>query len=89
MDGRYLEPGGSWRSFWLVAAVLAVLAVCDAVLPGPDVPPLLWVVAGVLTLGCVAAGCLSTRAPARLTEAILTAHPAGGTGTAGPGRVAP
>jgi hypothetical protein len=161
-DGDHLEQGGSWRPFWVVAAVLAVLVVLDVVLPGGDVPPLLWVVAAVLVLGCVALGCLSarrvwtvtvsgrgpdaaltvgrerlpladvdadhlregiagvdagapvlgggwslpsgrtglplkrtdgstvlvpTRDPARLVEALLTAHPAGATGTAGPGRV--
>jgi hypothetical protein len=61
MDGDYLEPGGSWRSFWLVAGVLAVLLVLDVVLPGPDVPALLWVLAAVLVLGTVGAGCLSAR----------------------------
>ena len=167
MDGDYLEPGGSWRPFWVVAAVLAVFVVLDAVLPGGDVPPVLWLLAVVLVLGCVAAGCLSarrvwtvrvagrgpdatltvgreqlrladvdvahlravttgtagvdagapvlgggwsvpkgrtglplrrtdgttvlapTRDAAQLTEAILTAHPAGATGTAGPGTVEP
>jgi hypothetical protein len=61
MDGDYLEPGGSWRSLWLVGGVLAVLVVLDAALPGPDVPALLWVVALVLVLGTVGAGCLSAR----------------------------
>ena len=61
MDGDHVEHGGSWRPFWLVAAVLAALVVLDAVLPGPDVPPLLWLVAIALVLGCVAAGCLSAR----------------------------
>jgi hypothetical protein len=61
MDGDYLEPGGSWRSFWLVAGVLAVLLVLDAALPGGDVPALLWVLAVVLVLGSVGAGCLSAR----------------------------
>ncbi|MBB3677989.1 DUF3093 family protein [Modestobacter versicolor] len=167
MDGSHLEQGGSWRPFWLVAAVLAVLVVVDAVLPGPDVPPLLWLLAAVLVLGCVAAGCLSarriwtvrvagrgpdatlsvgreqlrladvdaahlraatdgaagvdagapvlgggwslpkgrvglplrrtdgttvlvpTRDPARLAEALLTAHPAGAPSTDAPGRVEP
>ena len=60
-DGSYLEQGGSWRPFWLAAGVLAVLLVLDAVLPGPDVPALLWVLAVVLVLGCVGAGCLSAR----------------------------
>ena len=163
----YTEPGGSWTPFWGVAGVLAVLVVLDVVLPGPDVPALLWLVAAVLVLGAVGTGCLSarrvwtvqvagrgpdaalsvgreqllltdvdaghlravgsgtagvdagapvlgggwsvpkgrtglplrrtdgstvlvpTRAPQRLSEAILTAHPAGGTGTGGPGRVDP
>jgi hypothetical protein len=57
----YVEPGGSWRPFWLLAAALAVLLVLDALLPGPDVPPLLWVVAVVAVLGTVAAGTLSAR----------------------------
>jgi hypothetical protein len=61
VDGEHLEQGGSWRPFWLVAGVLAVLVVLDAALPGPDVPPLLWLLAVVLVLGCVAAGCLSAR----------------------------
>ena len=162
--GDYLEPGGSWRPFWGVAAVLAVLVVLDVALPGPDVPALLWLVAAVLVLGAVGVGCLSarrvwtvrvagrgpeaalsvgreelplaqvdaghlrsgtagvdagapvlgggwsvpkgrtglplrrtdgttvlvpTRAPQQLSEAILTAHPAGGAGTGGPGRVDP
>jgi hypothetical protein len=60
-DGSYLEPGGSWRSFWLVAGVLVALLVLDAALPGPDVPALLWLVAAVLVLGTVGAGCLSAR----------------------------
>jgi hypothetical protein len=57
----YVEPGGSWRTFWLVAGALAVFLVLDLVLPGGDVPPLLWVVALVVVLGIVAAGCLSAR----------------------------
>jgi hypothetical protein len=57
----YVEPGGSWRPFWLVAGVLAVFLVLDLVLPGGDLPPLLWVVAVVAVLGVVAAGCLSAR----------------------------
>jgi hypothetical protein len=32
VDGGYVEQGGSWRPFWLVAAVLAALVVLDAVL---------------------------------------------------------
>jgi hypothetical protein len=57
----YVEPGGSWRPFWLVAAALAFFAVLDVLLPGGDVPPLLWVVAVVSVLGIVGAGTLSAR----------------------------
>ncbi|MGY1726282.1 hypothetical protein ACI79J_04865 [Geodermatophilus sp. SYSU D01062] len=57
----YVEPGGSWRPFWLVAGVLGLLAVLDLVLPGPDVPPLLWVLAVVAVLGVVAFGCAAAR----------------------------
>ena len=58
-NGDHLERGGSWRPLWLVAGVLAVLVGVDAVLPGPDVPPVLWLLAAVL--GIVAAGTLSAR----------------------------
>jgi hypothetical protein len=57
----YVEPGGSWRTFWLVAGVLAVFLVLDQVFPGDDVPPLLWVVAVVAVLGVIGAGTLSAR----------------------------
>ncbi len=57
----YEEPGGSWRPFWLVAGALVVFLVLDLALPGPDVPPLLWLVTAVAVLGVVAAGCLSAR----------------------------
>lgn len=57
----YVEPGGSWRPFWLVAAALAVFLVLDLLLPGGDVPPLFWVVAIVAVLGTVGLGCLSAR----------------------------
>jgi hypothetical protein len=57
----YVEPGGSWRPFWLVAAFLAVLIVADVVLPGPDVPPVVWVLSVVFVLGTVGAGVLSAR----------------------------
>jgi hypothetical protein len=57
----YVEQGGSWRPFWLIAGALAVLLVLDLALPGGDVPPLLWVVAIVAVLGIVAAGTLSAR----------------------------
>jgi hypothetical protein len=57
----YIEEGGTWRPFWLVAAALAVFLVLDLVLPGGDVPALLWVVAIVVVLGIVAVGTLSAR----------------------------
>jgi hypothetical protein len=57
----YVEPGGSWRAFWLAAAALAALVALDVALPGTDVPPLLWVVAVGAVLGIVAAGTLSAR----------------------------
>ena len=57
----YVEEGGSWRPFWLVAAALAVFLVLDVVLPGGDVPALMWVVALVAVLGIIAAGTLSAR----------------------------
>ncbi|MCF6736627.1 DUF4175 domain-containing protein [Blastococcus sp. KM273129] len=57
----YVEPGGSWRPFWLVAGVLGLFAVWDLLLPGPDVPPLAWVLTLVAVPGVVAIGCLSAR----------------------------
>jgi len=57
----YVEHGGSWRPFWIVAAAFAVFLVLDVALPGGDVPALLWVVAVVAVLGVVALGCLSAR----------------------------
>jgi hypothetical protein len=57
----YVEPGGSWRPFWLVATALAVLLLLDLVLPGPDVPPLLWLIAIVAVLGIIAGGTMSAR----------------------------
>ena len=57
----YVEPGGSWRPFWLIAAALAALLALDIVLPGRDIPPLLWVVAIVSVLGVVAIGTVSAQ----------------------------
>jgi hypothetical protein len=57
----YVEHGGTWRPFWIVAAAFAVFLVLDLALPGSDVPPLLWLVAVVAVLGIVGAGCLSAR----------------------------
>jgi hypothetical protein len=64
MDVRatpYVEPGGTWRPVWSVAAALVVFLALDLALPGGDVPGLLWLVAVVAVLGIVAAGCLSAR----------------------------
>jgi hypothetical protein len=61
VTGGHVEPGGSWRPLWLVAAALAVLLVLDAALPGPGVPPLAGVLAAVAVLGVVAAGCSARR----------------------------
>jgi len=58
---EYLEPGGSWRPFWLVAAALAVFLVLDLLFPGPDIPALLWLVAIVAVLGVIAGGTMSAR----------------------------
>jgi hypothetical protein len=44
-----------------VAGALAVLLAFDLVLPGGDVPPLLWALALVAVLGVVAAGTVSAR----------------------------
>ncbi|MGY1837814.1 MULTISPECIES: hypothetical protein [unclassified Modestobacter] len=60
-DATYVEPGGSWRPFWLAAAGLAVVIALAAVLPGPDLPAGAWAALAVLVLGVVAAGCLSAR----------------------------
>ncbi|MGY1811709.1 hypothetical protein [Blastococcus sp. SYSU D00820] len=57
----YVEPGGSWRTAGLLAAFLAALLLLDLLLPGPDVPPLLWLVAVVAVLGIVVAGTASAR----------------------------
>jgi hypothetical protein len=57
----YVEPGGTWRTFWLVAGAFVVLLVLDVVLPGGDVPPLIWALALIAVLGVVAAGTVSAR----------------------------
>jgi hypothetical protein len=57
----YEESGGSWRVFWWVVGALAAFLALDLVLPGGDVPLLLWVVAVVAVLGVVAVGTLSAR----------------------------
>jgi hypothetical protein len=42
----YVEPGGSWRPFWLVAGVFGLLVVVDLLLPGQWVPSQVFAVAG-------------------------------------------
>ncbi|MGY1821376.1 hypothetical protein [Geodermatophilus sp. SYSU D00079] len=58
---NHVEPGGSWRPFWLVAGVLGLLAVLGPALPGPGVPPVVAVLVALAVLGVVAAGVLSAR----------------------------
>ena len=58
---EHVEPGATWRAFWLVTAALVVLLVLDLGFPGPDVPLWLWALALVGVLGPVAAGTLSAR----------------------------
>ena len=57
----YVEPGGSWRPFWLVAAFLVVLIGLDLALPGADVPAWVWALCVVAVLGVVGVGVLSAR----------------------------
>ncbi len=57
----YVEPGGSWRPFWIVAAAFAAFLAFDIALPGPDFPVLAWALVLVVVLGIVAMGCLSAR----------------------------
>jgi hypothetical protein len=57
----YVEPGGSWRPFWLIAAALAVLVALDVALPGRPHPPLLWVLLIVSVLGVVAIGTVAAQ----------------------------
>jgi hypothetical protein len=70
----YVEHGGSWRPFWIVAAAFAVFLVLDVVLPGPDIPPLVWAGVLVVVLGIVASGTLSARRiwTVRIADAALT-----------------
>jgi hypothetical protein len=57
----YVEPGGSWRPFWIVAAAFAAFLALDIALPGPDLPAFAWALASAAVLGIVALGCLSAR----------------------------
>ena len=58
---RYVEPGGSWRPFWIVAAACAAFLALAVALPGPDVPSFAWALVLMVVLGIVALGCLSAR----------------------------
>src|SRR5215211_4540173 len=58
---QYTEPGGSWRTFWLVTAFLAALLLLDLVVPGGDVPPGVWVLGIVAVLGVVAGSTVLAR----------------------------
>ncbi len=70
----YVEHGGTWRPFWLVAAAMALFLVLDLALPGGDLPPLVWGIALLTVLGIVAAGCRSARRmwTVRVDDAALT-----------------
>jgi hypothetical protein len=57
----YVEPGGTWRPFWLVAGAFAVFLAFGVALPGPDIPVFAWALVVVVVLGIVALGCLSAR----------------------------
>jgi hypothetical protein len=57
----YVEPGGSWRPFWAIAAFLVLLLGLSFALPGAEVPVLVWVIAFVAVLGVVAATTMSAR----------------------------
>jgi hypothetical protein len=61
VSAGYVEPGGSWRPFWVIAGFLVLLLGLDLALPGHDVPPLVWVLALVAVLGVVGGGTLAAR----------------------------
>ena len=56
----FVEHGGSWRPFWIVAAAAAAFVALEVVVPGQDLPWFGWL-ALVAVLGIVAIGCLSAR----------------------------
>jgi hypothetical protein len=56
----FVEHGGSWRPFWIVAAAGAAFVALEVLLPGQDLPWSGWL-ALVVVLGIVAIGCLSAR----------------------------
>ena len=57
----YVEPGASWRAFWLVVGAVVALVALGAVLPGPDLPSVPWAGAVALVLGVCLTGTLSAR----------------------------
>jgi hypothetical protein len=81
----YVEPGGSWRPFWLVTGALVVFFGLDLALPGGDIPALVWAVAVVAVLGVVAAGTLSAR---RIWTVRVDGHGTDGALSVGRERVA-
>ena len=56
----FVEHGGSWRPFWIVAAAVVAFVALELLLPGQDLPWFGWL-ALVVVLGIVAIGCLSAR----------------------------
>jgi hypothetical protein len=57
----YVEPGGSWRPFWIVVAAFAAFLAFEVALPGQDLPLLAWVLLLAVVPGIVAIGCVSAR----------------------------
>jgi hypothetical protein len=74
----YVEPGGSWRPFWLVAGALGVFVVLELVSPGIDLPGPVWAAALGTVLGIVGTGTVqarriwTVRVDARGPDAALT-----------------
>lgn len=44
----YVEPGGSWRQFWIVAGAALAFVLLELLLPGKDLPGPLWAGLGVV-----------------------------------------
>ena len=58
---RYVEHGGSWRPFWLVACVTAGVVAFGAALPGPDLTSVPWAGAIAVVLGMGLVSTMSAR----------------------------
>jgi hypothetical protein len=71
---HYVELGGSWRPLWIVAAAFGVFLVLELLLPGGDLPALVWVLVILAVLGIVAGGCRSARRiwTVRVDDSALT-----------------